>query len=34
MDMVKYQNLYLAAAKLINVINNIYDIMINRLGAF
>jgi flagellar hook-associated protein 1 FlgK len=34
MDLVKYQNLYMAGAKLINVINNIYDIMINRLGAF
>jgi flagellar hook-associated protein FlgK len=33
-DMVKYQQLFQAAARLINVINNIYDTMINRLGAF
>jgi flagellar hook-associated protein 1 FlgK len=32
MAMIKYQQLYQAAAKLINVINSVYDIMINRLG--
>jgi flagellar hook-associated protein 1 FlgK len=34
MDMLKYNQQYQALAKLIAVINSIYDIMINRLGAF
>jgi flagellar hook-associated protein 1 FlgK len=33
-DLVKFQQLYQACAKLVNVINEIYDTMINRLGAF
>jgi hypothetical protein len=32
--LIKYQQLYQALAKLVNTINNIYEIMINRLGAF
>ncbi len=31
-DMVRFQQLYIAAAKLINVIDNIYDTLINRVG--
>jgi len=32
MAMIKYQHLYQAAAKLVNVIDGIYDTVINRLG--
>lgn len=32
MAMIKYNQMYQACAKLVNVINNIYDTMINRLG--
>ncbi|MDR2904082.1 MAG: flagellar hook-associated protein FlgK, partial [Clostridiales bacterium] len=31
-NMIKYQQQYQAAAKLINAIDSIYDTMINRLG--
>lgn len=34
LNMIKYQQLYTAASKLVNVIDSIYDHMINRLGAF
>lgn len=33
-NMIKYQQLYQAAAKLINIIDSIYDTTVNRLGAW
>ncbi|MDR3091180.1 MAG: flagellar hook-associated protein FlgK [Clostridiales bacterium] len=33
-NMVKYQQLYQAAAKLMNIIDSIYDITVNRLGTW
>jgi flagellar hook-associated protein 1 FlgK len=32
-NMVKYQHAYNAAAKMISVIDQIYDVTINRMGA-
>jgi flagellar hook-associated protein 1 FlgK len=34
MDLVRFQHMFQAASRLINVIDSIYDTLINRLGAF
>jgi flagellar hook-associated protein FlgK len=34
MDLVRFQHLFMAASRLVNVIDSVYDTLINRLGAF
>jgi flagellar hook-associated protein 1 FlgK len=34
MDLVRFQTMFQAASRLINVIDSIYDTLINRLGSF
>jgi flagellar hook-associated protein 1 FlgK len=34
MAMIKYQQLFMSCSRMVNVIDSIYDTMINRLGAF
>jgi len=34
MDLSRYNQVFLACSKLVNVINTIYDTMINRMGVF
>jgi flagellar hook-associated protein 1 FlgK len=34
MDLVRFQTMFQAASRLINVIDSIYDTMINRMGNF